>query len=57
MLRLANEHEPVVAVPLVVEPVQVHLAVRTVTVQVEHVRVAVEVLPRFVRSAAYATIR
>ncbi len=45
MIGLADGQEPAVLVPVVVEPVEVKLAVGTVPVQIGHVAVVVRVDP------------
>lgn len=46
MKRVSDEREAVVAIPPIVEPVEVELAVASVAPEIEDVRVAVRVAPR-----------
>lgn len=43
--RVADDEEPVVLVPVVVDPVQVQVALRSVLVEIRDVAVAIQVLP------------
>ena len=40
-----TSREPVVAIPLIVEPVRVQVALRTVPIEVQHVAVTVRIEP------------
>lgn len=39
---MANCEEAVVGVPVIIEPIQIEVALRTVLVQVEHVAIAID---------------
>lgn len=60
MKRLSDGYEPIVRVPVIVEPVEVQVALVVVLVQDRNVEVAVRVTPPravFVQSAVHTTIR
>ena len=58
MKRFANSREPIAAVPPVVNPVQIQVALRTVPVEVRAAAVAVRGLPdrAIVRNITHNTI-